>query len=355
MAKRKRLGGPLQDHLTTPDSSGSSSVTSAPIARVAGDASINAAFDEVSRELSCARSEGRLVVQLPLESIEAAWLMRDRADPGTKEDPDFAALLDSLRRNGQRSPIEVVDMGEGRYGLISGWRRLTALLCLHEETGKDRFATVLAFLRQPASSREAYLSMVEENEIRLGLSYYERARIAAKAVDAGAYPSSKAALQSLFASASRAKRSKIGSFLVLYQALGDRVRFPQALTERMGLSLVNVLQADKTAGERLRTRLETSPLDTSTAEQDLFSDFIDMESASAARAVSAPAPVPAAPSPETPERAAPTSQAESHMAEEICPGVYLSQRGGKLHLSGPAVDPAFRARLEAWLRDMPTG
>ena len=355
MAKRKRLGGPLQDHLTTPESSGSLAVTSAPIARVAGDASINAAFDEVSRELSRARNEGRLVVRLPLESIEAAWLMRDRADPGTKEDPDFAALLDSLRRNGQRSPIEVVDMGEGRYGLISGWRRLTALICLHEETGEDRFATVLAFLRQPASARDAYLSMVEENEVRLGLSYYERARIAEKSVDAGAYPSSKAALQSLFASASRAKRSKIGSFLVLYQALGDRVHFPQALTERMGLSLVNVLQADKTAGERLRTRLETSLVDTPAAEQDLFSDFLDMESASAARSVSAPASPSVSPSTKTPDRPAPTPQSESHMAEEVCPGVYLSQRGGKLQLSGSAVDPAFRARLEAWLKDMPTG
>ncbi|MFU8836620.1 MAG: ParB/RepB/Spo0J family partition protein, partial [Roseovarius sp.] len=192
----------------------------APIARVAGEASLTAAFEEVSRELSTARNEGRLVQRLPLERIEATWLMRDRTHPGTGNDPDFAALLDSLRRNGQRTPIEVVDLGQGRFGLISGWRRLTALTRLRDETGEARFDTVLALLRQPASSEEAYVAMVEENEIRLGLSYYERARIAARAVEAGVFPSTRVALQSLFASASRAKRSKIGSFLTLYHALG---------------------------------------------------------------------------------------------------------------------------------------
>src|SRR6056297_1827704 len=259
MAKRKRLGGPLQDYLATSETSQEkSSASSAPIARVAGETSVNAAFEEVSRELSSARDEGRLVLRLPLDKVEAAWLTRDRTHPGTSEDPEFNALLESLRRNGQRSPIEVVDIGQSHYGLISGWRRLTALRHLYEESGDERFATVLAFLRQPASSEDAYVAMVEENEVRLGLSYYERARIAAKSVEAGVYPNTKAALQSLFASASRAKRSKIGSFLTLYRVLGDRVHFPQALTERMGLSLARILDADEAAEKRLRARVETS-------------------------------------------------------------------------------------------------
>ena len=182
MAKRKRLGGPLQDHLAPQDGGSTSSAASAPIARIAGETSVNAAFDEVRQELDSARSEGRLVLRVPLEAVETAWLIRDRLDPGTPEDPDFAALIDSLRAHGQRSPIEVADMGQGRYGLISGWRRLTALRQLHAETGEARFATVLALLHKPENAQGAYLAMVEENEIRLGLSYYERARITAKAV-----------------------------------------------------------------------------------------------------------------------------------------------------------------------------
>ena len=50
--------------------------------------------------------------------------------------------------------------------------------------------------------------MVEENEIRVGLSYYERARIVAKAVAQGVFETEKQALQRLFHTASRPKRSK---------------------------------------------------------------------------------------------------------------------------------------------------
>ncbi|WP_417463027.1 ParB/RepB/Spo0J family partition protein [Kordiimonas sp.] len=349
MAKRKRLGGPLQDYVTQdiPKVTTTALHRSAPIAHVTGEISANAAFEEVSRELSDARNEGRLVLRLPLDSVETAWLMRDRAHPGTADDPDFGALLDSLRRNGQRNPIEVVDMGEGRYGLISGWRRLTALRALRDETGQARFGTVLAFLRQPANSEEAYVAMVEENEIRLGLSYYERARIVGKAVEAGAFSSSKAALQSLFASASRAKRSKIGSFLALYQVLGDSVRFPQALTERLGLAMAKIVDADETAGERLHDTLEKSQTDSPEAEQSLFWTFIETENASSAPASLTQEPIPVEPA----TRRTSEPKAVSDTAKEVYPGVYLTQNGNKLHLSGPGVDPEFKDRLEAWLRD----
>lgn len=343
MAKRKRLGGPLQDHLA-PQGAASSTAASAPIARIAGETSVNAAFDEVRQELDSARTEGRLVLRLPLDGIETAWLIRDRIDPGTAEDPEFAALVDSLRDHGQRSPIEVVDMGQGRYGLISGWRRLMALKYLYAETGEARFATVLALLRQPQSAQGAYLAMVEENEIRLGLSYYERARIAAKAVEAGVYPSTKSALQALFATASRAKRSKIGSFLTLYQSLGESVLFPQALTERVGLSLAKILEDDVAALARLRRHMEAAPARNSEDEQTLLADFIAAETSlpeSPARAPNASAKG----SPKRHDRRAPPT------ANEISPGVHLKQSEGALHLSGPGVDAAFRARLETWLRE----
>lgn len=348
MAKRKRLGGPLQDHLAPQDAASTRSASSAPIARIAGETSVNAAFDEVRQELESARSEGRLVLRLPLEAVETAWLIRDRLDPGTGDDPDFAALVDSLRAHGQRSPVEVADMGQGRYGLISGWRRLTALRQLHDETGEARFATVLALLRRPDSAQAAYLAMVEENEIRLGLSYYERARIAAKAVEAGVYPSTKAALQSLFASASRAKRSKIGSFLTLYRTLGEAVRFPQALTERLGLALAKIVDGDSGAQARLRTHLERAEIQDAEAEQTLLEAFIAAETA------------PSDPPAMLPETAGKghdprTSSTSGPKAAEISPGIRLSQSGGGLRLSGPGVDAAFRDALETWLRDRSGG
>jgi len=349
MAKRKRLGGPLQDYLSTPQGP----AASAPIARVAGDAAASAAFDEVSRELSEAREEGRLVLRLPLESVEAAWMTRDRAHPGTGDDPDFAALLDSLRRNGQRSPIEVVEIAPGRYGLLSGWRRLTALRQLQAEDGAGAAATVLAFPRRPESAQAAYLAMVEENEIRLGLSYYERARIAARAVEAGVFATPKAALQGLFASASRARRSKIGSFLAIYRVLGDEIRFPQAMTERLGLALAKVIDADPGAGARLRARLQAACPETAEDEQAVLAGFLEAETAPSETTVppSTEPPPPALPGPGAPTPPSRPGETIRETTREIRAGVFLTERPGGLRLSGPAVDDDFRAQLEAWLRD----
>lgn len=347
MAKRKRLTGPLEDYLAAPAPVRVASVSGPPIARVAGDASVSAALDEVSRELTNARNEGRLVVRVSLESIDVAWLVRDRTHPGTVEDPDFTALVESLKRNGQRTPIEVVDMGNGRYGLISGWRRLTALRRLHDETGEDRFATVLAFLRQPKSSEDAYVAMVEENEIRLALSYYERARIAAKSVEAGVFDRPKSALQTLFASASRAKRSKIGSFLGLYQVLGDEIHFPQALTERLGLALSKVLEADEAAGKQLVSTLKSVRPQSPEAEQSLLSEFVDNAKGPQAKIQRSPLiPPPTILTPATRDDAKTASR-----GYEVRPGVFLTKQAGKLQLSGPAVGPEFCARLEAWIKD----
>ena len=69
--------------------------------------------------------------------------------------------------------------------------------------------------------------MVEENEIRLGLSQYERARVAARAAARGVFADEEAALRALFATASRPKRSRIRAFLALYHGLDARLALPR--------------------------------------------------------------------------------------------------------------------------------
>ena len=101
-----------------------------------------------------------------------------------------------------------------------------------------RFATVQALVRRPETAADAYVAMVEENEIRVGLSQYERARVAARATERGVFESEKAALRALFATASRPKRSRIRAFLEIYHALDGALRFPAHLPERLGLALV---------------------------------------------------------------------------------------------------------------------
>jgi ParB family chromosome partitioning protein len=95
--------------------------------------------------------------------------------------------------------------------------------------------------------------MIEENEIRVGLSQYERARVAALTAARGVFASEKEALLALFTTASRPKRSRIRAFLEIYHALDGVLRFPAHLPERLGLAVVEALQAGQ--GSRVAAAL----------------------------------------------------------------------------------------------------
>jgi ParB family transcriptional regulator, chromosome partitioning protein len=243
-----------------------SSGATAPIAQVVAEAAAGAALEEMAETLRAARAEGRFVLDLPFADIASDHLVRDRI---LAEDEEMVALKESIRLHGQRTPIEVTPLdretGTLPYGLVSGWRRLAALAALHAETGEPRFARVRALVLRPESAEAAYVAMVEENEIRVGLSQYERARIAARATERGVFADVEVALRTLFATASRPKRSRIRAFLEIYDALDAVLRFPQAIPERLGLRLVERLRDGQ--GGRIAARLAESPA--ATAEEEL--------------------------------------------------------------------------------------
>lgn len=307
-----------------------------PIAQIAGNAATQAALDEVTNAMARARAEGRMVLSLSLSAVDTDHLVRDRI---RVDEEEMGHLMASIREHGQRTPIEVTDQGGARYGLISGWRRVQALQRLLAETGDPRFGMVLALLRRPAEASDAYIAMVEENEVRQGLSYYERARIAARAVDLGVFVSEKQALQRLFAAASRARRSKIGSFLSIYRVLDEVLRFPSSIPERLGLALAKALEHRPAEVADLLADLAQTPAADASAEQARLAAFIAQKAGAGPADKTAPAP----------ER----REGENRGGRELRPGVYLDVSGGLatpvLTLSGPAVDPAFRTRLEAWL------
>ena len=336
MAKRKRLS-PAQDGYlesqtpvleTKPMPLGR-----APIAQVAGEASASAALQELAGEMNRARDEGRLIQALDECVIEAGYLVRDRM---MAEDEELRVLMESLRARGQQTPIEVVALDGGRYGLISGWRRLTALRRLLAETGEDRFATVQAILRRPETAADAYVAMVEENEIRVGLSYYERARVAAKAVEQGVYEDEKQALLQMYSTASRAKRSKIRSFLTIYHAADDLLRFPMAIGERLGLALAKVLETDPTRAEALRDAVQGRAPETAETELELVERVV----AEGRKASLTPASE-TIPEPETPMREG---------IERVTPAVRAIWTRHSLTLSGDGMTEAFRKRLFVWIR-----
>lgn len=267
MAKRKRLSPANPDVFgtapdTPPNSGPNTGLPRAPIADVAGQAAATAALNDVTHELAQARAAGRMVLSLRVEDIVLDHIVRDRMAVDAAQ---MAALMTSIADRGQQTPIEVLETDGGGYGLISGWRRCQAIAQLEREGRHD--GTVLALLRRPADASETYQAMVEENEIRVGLSYFERARIAAKAVQQGVFDTEKAALLKLFASASRAKRSKIRSFLPLVAAFDGMLRHPHLIGERLGLSIAAALEDDPGYVRRVRAALEAGRDDSAQAEQ----------------------------------------------------------------------------------------
>jgi ParB-like chromosome segregation protein Spo0J len=321
MAKRRRLtpfgtGTEAEDQAEIPVTS--VSLVRPPIADMAGAAAATAAMEEMAASLRQARESGRLVLSLPLDQIEAGYLVRDRI----ATDPDeMSALVESLRARGQQTPIEVTLIGPDRYGLISGWRRLTALRQLAAEN--PDFGSVLALLRKPDQASDAYIAMVEENEIRVGLSFYERARIAAKAVEVGVYPDDRAALRALFASASRAKRSKIGSFLTVVRALDGVLHFPESIGERLGLQLAQGLETDPGLATRLAQAL-ADPAPDAGAEQARIQQAL------------------------TPRKAA--AEVTIPPIEPISGLKVIQHPAGRMILEGPRLDADLAARLIDWLK-----
>ncbi|MDE0850531.1 ParB N-terminal domain-containing protein [Yoonia sp.] len=304
----------------------------APIADVAQDAAASAALTEIAQTLTDARQEGRLIQRLPLDMISDDYLVRDRI---MVDDAEMTTLVDSLRERGQQTAIEVTAIENGRYGLISGWRRMQALR--HLET-----TDVLAIIRTPQDSAEAYLAMVEENEIRVGLSYYERARIVARAVDQGIYRTDRVGLVTLFHAASRPKRSKIGSFVTIVRALDDHLRFPTALTERTGLALSQALEGDETRVDQIIAALTDAAPQTAEAEMGVIAKALQP-----AAKVNTPDSVESVVKP----RADTIAEFGADAPRDFGAGLrYKRTAKGEIVLSGPRLDDAdFRKNLQDFL------
>ncbi len=266
MARRKRVEGPSAEELIALEQGfatkpAANPFAPPPIAQVAAEAAaaaeplpaearIEAARDRTDAEtLRDARAKGQVIAEIRVSEISTEEFTRDRMGLDREE---LDELKISIRSNGLRLPIEVFELtepGQGaHYALISGLRRLTAVRELY---GPE--ARIAALVRAPRDAAEAIAAMVEENEIRANLSHYERGRVAALAVGQGRFADLDEAVARLFASASKAKRSKIRSFALVHEELGDMLSFPQALTEKGGLRLANALRAGYEA--RLRAAL----------------------------------------------------------------------------------------------------
>ncbi len=306
-------------------------------ARSAEDRAAEARRATQAEAWSAAQAEGRVIETLPLDRIKLNHLSRDRIDSDPEE---MAELVASIRASGQRLPVEVVPLEDGQYGLISGWRRLRALSMLAAEEGRP--AEVRALVRPAIEAGAAYAAMVEENEIRAQLRPYERGRIAAVAAQTGTFESVEAAVDVIFAAASKAKRSKIRGFALVHFELGDLLNFPRDLSEANGGKLAVALRAGFAA--KLRAALEHCSAEDAAAEWALLEPVVQ-----AAQPSEQPSEQPSAKKSRggRPRRAAAAPLAETVLADGA--HVAVREERGKLVVTLDGQGTAPRAAAERML------
>ncbi|AKI03428.1 plasmid partitioning protein RepB (plasmid) [Hoeflea sp. IMCC20628] len=138
------------------------------------------ALGDLQREAEDARSlraliaDGAHLVELDPGHIVAAPIA-DRLTRGRADDPDFDALIESIRNDGQQVPVlvrphpDADKAAAGWYQLAYGHRRLAAAA----ELGLQVSALV-----KPLTDIELTLAQGRENAERRNLSFIERARFA---------------------------------------------------------------------------------------------------------------------------------------------------------------------------------
>ena len=293
MAKRRKLTAPSPEDLDKMEQEFRSETSRragpmAPIAQVAAETADAvevmgpesrarlAAAEAAEAELNTAKDAGRVIAEIPLEQIVSDALFRDRMVLNKDE---LDELRDSIRANGLRLPIEVFRLEDDAYGLISGYRRLMVMRELYQEAKDPAFATIKAILRAPGSSADRFAAVVEENEVRASLSHFERGRFAALTVANGVFETLDDAVANLFPFASKAKRSKVRSFALVFEEIGDMLLFGDKLTEKQGLRVANALRAG--AESRMREALADvhigQPADEWAVLDDIARDFEDVE------------------------------------------------------------------------------
>lgn len=285
MAKRRKLTAPSADDLTRIEDEfrreTSRSGAMAPIAQVAAQAAQQAPVVDPEQRAEAAKTmaeaeayqraqeKGLVILEIPLTEIDPDDMTRDRADI---DEAEMEELRTSIALNGLRLPIEVYELdppnGPQKYGLISGYRRFLAVRSLYQQSGSDEFSTIRALVREPGSVAAAVAAMVEENEVRANLTQFERGRIAVLAAQNGVFTNVEDAVSRLFASASKAKRSKIRSFALIFEELGDMLAFPQALKEKQGLAVATALR-DGAEGQ-LREALMRAGVQSAAEEWDVL-------------------------------------------------------------------------------------
>lgn len=224
-------------------------------ARQAAEAEIRAENDRLAHEYVALKKNGQIVGMVALDQITTVKLIRDRS---ADRDPDLDELKASILAVGLSNPIHVEEVADG-YELIQGFRRLSAYRELFVETGEARFAQIPATLQaRGAQLDHLYRRMVDENLVRRDISFAEMAQLAMSYANRSGQ-SVAAAIEALYASAGRQKRSYIRHFAQLLTVLGGDLKHPEGISRATGLSLVKLLEENQRFAGQVRAVLHSQP------------------------------------------------------------------------------------------------
>jgi len=257
--------------------------------RQAAEAAIRSENDALAHEHVRLKKAGLITDLIPLDLIQTDKLTRDRA-PG--RDAEIDELKRSIQDIGLSNAIRVEPVGDA-FELIQGFRRFTAYQELYAETGDEAFARIPAGINAKGENLlQLYRRMVDENLVRRGVSFGEMAQLAInyrkQAPEVEGYDH---AVELLFASSGRQKRSYIKHFVRLLAATDGRLKHVDAIPRALGLQVVRRLDENAEAHAMLNRLLGSGQNRTPEQEQAVMAEFV------AQLAVPSKTKVPLAPAP----------------------------------------------------------
>lgn len=226
--------------------------------RSEAEAAIRAENDALAHEYVRLQGQGLVMTLVPVDAVAMSKLSRDRRDLNADGLDELKA---SIRAIGLSNPIQVEAAEDGGFELVQGLRRLTAFRQLHKETGDAAWSQIPAVVLAPGETLDGlYRRMVDENLIRTDISFAEMAALARSYADdpATGADTVDAAVQALFQSAGKQKRSYIRAFAKLLAELGPHLNHPEAMPRALGLAV--------------RKRMEEAPESVATLQRVLVAD-----------------------------------------------------------------------------------
>ncbi len=246
------------------------------------EAAIRAENDNLAHEFVRLKRLGLVVDMIAVDAVQTTKLIRDRS---SRVDADLDDLKASIKALGLSNPIRVEQVGEGRYELVQGWRRLAAYRALLAETGDEAYARIPAGLMAKGETLDGlYRRMVDENMVRKDISWAEMANLAR------AYAEDEAtgcrdldqAVNLLFATANPQKRSYVRRFAFLMRAMEKSLEHAEAISRQLGLAVASRIENEAGSSGLLVRALEAAPGRTAEQELAILRAFAEGEAASGA-------------------------------------------------------------------------